>query len=124
MIKELKEFLFRGNILDLAVAVVVGAAFNAIVTSLVKDVITPIIGMLFGQADFTSITLGSIMIGNFIQAVFNFLIVGTTLFFVVKAANFAMNSHKKEEEEKVEAAPAAPTSEELLTEIRDLLAKK
>ncbi|MDO4432406.1 MAG: large conductance mechanosensitive channel protein MscL [Aerococcaceae bacterium] len=118
MLKDLKAFLLRGNILDLAVAVVIGGAFGAIVASFVADIVTPIIGMIFGQPDFSAIKLGSIMIGNFINAVINFLIIGTTLFFVVKAAEKAMP--KKVEEP---AAPAGPTQEELLAEIRDLLAK-
>jgi large conductance mechanosensitive channel len=120
MIKELKEFLFRGNVLDLAVAVVIGAAFNTIVTSLVSDIITPIIGMIFGQPDFSSITIGSIAIGNFINAIINFLIIGTVLFFVVKGANATLTFGKKNEE----VEESHPTQEELLTEIRDLLAKK
>lgn len=121
MIKELKDFLFKGNVLDLAVAVIIGAAFGAVVTSLVKDVITPIIGMIIGQPDFSAIKLGSIAVGNFINAIVNFLIVGTVLFFIVKAANKAMSFGKKAE---VEVEDAAPTQEELLAEIRDLLANK
>lgn len=122
MIKELKDFLFKGNVLDLAVAVIIGAAFGAVVTSLVKDVITPIIGMIIGTPNFSDIKLGSIAVGNFINAVVNFLIVGTVLFFIVKAANAAMSLGKKAEVE-VEEDPA-PTQEELLAEIRDLLANK
>lgn len=116
MIKELKDFLFKGNIVDLAVAVIIGGAFGAIVTSLVADIITPIIGMVIGQPDFSGIMIGSIAIGKFINAVVNFLIVGTVLFFIVKAANKAMKTP--------EEAPAGPSQEELLAEIRDLLAKK
>lgn len=113
MIKELKAFLFRGNLLDLAVAVVIGAAFKAIVDSLVADIITPIIGLLFGTPDFKGITLfDSIMIGNFINAVVNFLIIGTVLFFVVKAANIAMPKKKEEE-----PAPAGPSEVDLLQDI-------
>lgn len=123
MIKELKEFLFKGNVLDLAVAVVIGAAFKTIIDSLVADVITPLIGLLFGTPDFSSIKLfNAILIGNFINAVVNFLIVGTVLFFVVKAANKAMSFNKKEEIE--EEVIAGPSQEELLIQIRDLLAKK
>lgn len=120
MIKELKAFLFRGNVLDLAVAVVIGAAFKAIVNSLVADIITPIIGLVFGQPDFSAITLfGSIMVGNFINAVVNFLIIGTVLFFVVKGANAAMP--KKVEEP---AAPAGPSETDLLQDILAELKKK
>ncbi|EFQ56737.1 large conductance mechanosensitive channel protein MscL [Streptococcus downei] len=125
MIKELKEFLFKGDVLDLAVAVVIGAAFNAIVTSLVSDVITPVIlnpiVNALGVKNIAELSWNGIAYGSFLAAVLNFLIVGTTLFFVVKAANTAMKRGKKEE---VEEAPVAPTQEELLAEIRDLLAKE
>lgn len=125
MIKELKEFLFKGDVLDLAVAVVIGAAFNAIVTSLVSDVITPVIlnpiVNALGVKNIAELSWNGIAYGSFLAAVLNFLIVGTTLFFVVKAANTAMKRDKKEE---VEEAPVAPTQEELLAEIRDLLAKE
>lgn len=119
MIKELKSFLFKGNVLDLAVAVVIGAAFKAIVDSLVADIIMPVVGLLFGQPDFSSITLfGSVMVGNFINAIVNFLIVGTVLFFVVKAANIAMP--KKEEP----VAPAGPSEVDLLQDILKELKNK
>ncbi|MBO4725177.1 MAG: large conductance mechanosensitive channel protein MscL [Firmicutes bacterium] len=128
MIKEFKEFIMRGNVMDLAVAVIIGGAFTAIVTSLVDDVIGPIIGMICGGIDFSgiSITVGSaeLMIGNFIQAIINFLLVALCVFWMIKAVNKAMNLKKKPEEEPAEEEPAAPTTEELLTEIRDLLAKK
>lgn len=124
MIKELKEFLFKGDVLDLAVAVVVGAAFNAIITSLVEDLITPLllnpILNAVGVDNIAELTWQGISYGSFIAAVINFLIVGITLFFVVKAANTALKRGKKEEEVVEEAAP---TQEELLAEIRDLLAK-
>ena len=128
MIKEFKEFIMRGNVMDLAVAVIIGGAFTAIVTSLVDDVIGPIIGMICGGIDFSgiSITVGSaeLMIGNFIQAIINFLLVALCVFWMVKAVNKASNLRKKPEEEPAEEEPAAPTTEELLTEIRDILAKK
>ena len=87
LIKEFKEFAMKGNVLDLAIAVVIGGAFGAIVTSVVEDVITPIIGAIFGQPDFSSIKLGPIMVGNFINAVVNFLIIAVCLFAVLKAVN-------------------------------------
>ena len=125
MIKELKEFLFKANVLDLAVAVVIGAAFNAIVTSLVKDVITPLfLNPALKAADVEKISELSwhgVAYGSFLSAVINFLIVGTTLFFIVKAANAASAFGKKQDEVEEEAAP---TQEELLTEIRDLLKEK
>ncbi|MDV5977365.1 UNVERIFIED_CONTAM: large conductance mechanosensitive channel protein MscL [Streptococcus canis] len=124
MIKELKAFLFRGNIIDLAVAVIIGGAFGAIVTSFVNDIITPLILNPALKAakveNITQLTWNGIKYGNFLGAVINFLIIGTSLFFVVKAAEKAMP--KKQEEEVVEVT--TPTQEELLTEIRDLLAKK
>ena len=108
MVKEFKEFIMRGNVMDMAVGVIVGGAFGAIVTSLVDDVIGPVIGMICGGIDFSglSITVGSanLMIGNFIQAVVNFLIVAACLFAVIKAFNKAASKLKKPE------APAAPTT--------------
>ena len=126
MIKELKDFLFRGNILDLAVAVIFGAAFNAIITSLVGDIITPLILnpalKAAGVEKIADLAWNGVAYGSFLSAVLNFLIVGTTLFFIVKAANKAMSLSNKEEEAADE--PAGPTQEELLAEIRDLLANK
>ena len=120
MLKEFRDFIMRGNVLDLAVAVIIGLAFGAIITSLVNDIIMPIVGMLLGGIDFTamSITVGSaqIMYGNFIQAIVNFLIIALALFLIIKAANTVMRK------KAVEAPPPTPTREEiLLTEIRDLL---
>lgn len=124
MIKELKEFLFKGNVLDLAVAVVIGAAFKAIIDSLVADVITPLILnpvlKAAGVENIAQLAWNGVKYGSFLAAVINFLIVGTTLFFVVKAANKAMSYKKTTEEEVV----AGPTQEELLVQIRDLLANK
>lgn len=122
MIKELKEFLFKGNVLDLAVAVILGAAFNAIITSLVKDVITPLILnpvlKAAGVSNIAQLSWNGVAYGNFLSAVINFLIVGTTLFFIVKAANKVM-AKKPAEEEIIEVVE--PTQEQLLAEIRDLL---
>lgn len=125
MIKELKEFLFKGNVLDLAVAVILGAAFNAIITSLVKDVITPLILnpvlKAAGVSNIAQLSWNGVAYGNFLSAVINFLIVGTTLFFIVKAANKVM-AKKPAEEEIIKVVE--PTQEQLLAEIRDLLANK
>ena len=125
MIKELKEFLFKGNVLDLAVAVILGAAFNAIITSLVKDVITPLILnpvlKAAGVSNIAQLSWNGVAYGNFLSAVINFLIVGTTLFFIVKAANKVM-AKKPAEEEIIEVVE--PTQEQLLAEIRDLLVNK
>lgn len=121
MIKEFKEFIMRGNVMDLAVAVIIGAAFTAIVNSLVNDIIMPIIGAILGGVDFTSlaITVGdaNITYGNFIQAIINFLLIALVLFLIIRSLNKVI---KKREE--APAAPPEPTTEEkLLTEIRDLL---
>lgn len=123
MWNEFKQFISRGNVLDLAVAVVIGGAFGAVVNSLVNDILMPVIGVIIGGLDFTglAITVGEarIQYGNFIQAIVNFLIIAAALFFVVKSAN-ALTRQKQE-------APAAPPTpspspeERLLTEIRDLL---
>lgn len=122
MLKEFKEFALKGNVLELAIAVIIGAAFNAIVKSLVEDVLTPIIGMVFGQPDFSGIVLaGGIKLGLFINSIVNFLIVAFVLFVVVKGMNIAREKMKKEEAE--EAAPEVDAKEELLKEIRDLLKK-
>ncbi|MGT2801918.1 large conductance mechanosensitive channel [Streptococcus henryi] len=125
MIKELKEFLFKGNVLDLAVAVVMGAAFNAIITSLVGDIITPLILNPALKAanveNIADLVWNGVKYGSFLSAIINFIIVGTTLFFVVKAANHAISIGKKEEEVVEEEGPS---QEELLAEIRDLLANK
>ena len=126
MLKDLKAFLLRGNVVDLAVAVVIGAAFGAIVTSLVNDIITPLIlkpAMKAAGVDkIANLSWNGVAYGSFLSAVINFLVVGTVLFFVVKAAEKAQNLGKKEE--AVEEEAPAPTQEELLTEIRDLLANK
>lgn len=121
MVQEFKSFAMRGNVLDLAVGVIIGGAFGTIVNSLVGDVFMPIIGMLTGGINFTglSITIGEAVIayGKFIQAVFVFLITAWALFLVVKGANAL-----KRQEESKPAPPPAPTKEEiLLTEIRDAL---
>ena len=126
MLKELKAFLLRGNVVDLAVAVIIGAAFGAIVTSFVNDIIAPLILnpalKAAGVEKIAELTWNGVAYGSFLSAVINFLVIGTVLFFVVKAAEKAQNLGKKEE--AVEEAAAAPTQEELLAEIRDLLANK
>ena len=86
MISELKAFLFRGDVLALAVAVIIAGAFQKIIDSLVADVIMPIIGTIFGSPDFSSIKIGEVLIGNFLNALINFVIIGTVLFMLIKAA--------------------------------------
>ena len=133
-IAEFKAFIARGSVVDLAVAVIIGAAFGGIVTSLVKDVLNPIIGVFLGGVDFTNIfiplngkhydtldlarTAGAptVNIGLFINAIIQFLIIAFVIFWVIKAVS-RLNRHKPEV-----AAPAPPSKTEvLLTEIRDLL---
>lgn len=117
MLQEFKAFIAKGNVLDLAVAVIMGGAFGAIVTSFVNDIIMPIIGAILGGTDFTTlaITVGdaNITYGNFIQAIVNFLIIAFVIFMIVRTANNA--------KEEAPPPPAGPSSEDLLTEIRDLL---
>ena len=129
---EFKEFISRGDVVSMAVGIIVGSTFTAIVNSLVKDIITPFIGVLMGGANFGELcwTIGEaqIMYGSFIQAVINFLITAFVLFCVVKAMNTMKKlSEKKEEEEAKPEEPAAPAPVPedivLLTEIRDLLKK-
>ncbi len=123
MIQEFKAFIAKGNVLDLAVAVIIGGAFGAIVTSLVNDIIMPLIGVILGGTDFTTLAItvkdASITYGNFIQAIINFLIIAFVIFMIVRTAN---NAKKKEEEKP--AAPKGPSTEDLLIEIRDLLKAK
>ena len=125
---EFKEFISRGNVIDLAVGVIIGGAFTSIVNSLVKDVIMPFIGWIFGGIDFTSlkyvITPGTeeipeaaIYYGNFIQNVVNFLLVAFTIFCMVRI----INKFRRKKEEAPKAPPAPSKEEVLLTEIRDLL---
>ena len=122
-LEEFKTFALRGNVIDLAVAVVIGAAFGKIVSSLVDTIITPVIGMLLGGVNFSSLalTIGdtAIAYGAFMQSIVDFVIIAFVIFAAVKG----MNTLKKKEE-AAPAAPPEPTQEEkLLTEIRDLLKK-
>jgi len=125
MVKEFRDFILRGNVIDLAVAVVIGGAFGAIVNSLVNDILMPIIGILLGGIDFSSLSIqvgsATVTYGNFIQAVINFLLIGLALFFVVKSVNQLQSLTQKEAEAAEPAAP--PEDVQLLREIRDLLQK-
>jgi large conductance mechanosensitive channel len=122
--KEFRAFIMKGNVIDLAVAVIIGAAFGAIITSLVNDIIMPLIGVLMGGIDFSSLSIqvgsATIAYGKFIQTVVNFVIIGFALFLVIRSVNKL--------QPKKEAAPAAPPEPpadvKLLTEIRDLLKKQ
>lgn len=130
MMKEFKEFAMKGNVVDMAVGIIIGAAFGKIVTSLVADVIMPPIGLLVGGINFTDIkfvlkdAVGTdpavtMNFGNFLQVVFDFIIVAFAIFLMIKAMN-----HFRKKQEAAPAAPPEPTTDQkLLTEIRDLLKK-
>ncbi len=140
MLKEFQDFIAKGNVMDMAVGIIIGAAFTAIVTSLVGDLINPIIGLFTGGVDFTNnyavlsgdVAAGSSLetaresgasvfaYGAFIMAVINFLIIAWVVFLLVKMVNRIKDAAAKEEEAAPEE-PAGPTQEELLTEIRDAL---
>jgi large conductance mechanosensitive channel len=119
-VSEFKEFISKGNVLDLAVGVIIGGAFGKIVSSLTDDVIMPIVGLIGGKPDFSAIHLGPIKVGLFLNAVVGFFILAVIIFMIVKGAN----SIKKKPVEVV-AAPATPppptTDQQLLMEIRDAL---
>lgn len=105
MLKGFRDFILRGNVLDMAVGIIIGGAFGTVVTSLVKDVFTPFIGSLVGKEDFSAIKAGPILIGNFLNAVIAFIMVAAAVyFFIVVPANAVMARIKKPE------APAAPTT--------------
>lgn len=124
MLKEFRDFINRGSVIDLAVAVIIGIAFGAIITSLVNDIIMPLIGLILGGLNFAGLAIqvgqASIAYGKFIQAIVNFLIIAFVLFMLIRALN--------KMQPKKEAAPAAPPGPpadvKLLTEIRDLLKKQ
>lgn len=128
---EFKDFAMRGNVVDMAVGIVIGAAFGKIVSSFVADVVMPPIGLMVGGVDFSKLAITlqeasaeaeavTMNYGAFLQNVFDFLIVAFAIFMVIKG----MNSMKKEEEAEPEADPEPSTEEVLLTEIRDLLSKQ
>jgi len=127
--KEFKEFAMKGNVIDMAVGVIIGAAFGKIISSLVEDVIMPPLGKVIGGVNFTDLAVNLGMgpdgktevlwkYGNFLQIVFQFLIVAMVLFMVIRTLN------KLKKPDPAAPAPTAPRQEVLLTEIRDLLAKK
>ena len=141
MIQEFKDFIAKGNVMDMAVGIIIGAAFTTIVKSLVDGILMPIVGYFLGGVDFTNIftVLGDgefaslaaaeeagaavIKWGVFINAVIAFLIVAWILFMIIRSMNKLKEAASKEEEAAAEETPAGPTQEELLAEIRDLLAK-
>ncbi len=145
MIQEFKKFIAKGNVMDMAVGIIIGAAFTAIVTSLVGDLINPIIGLVSGGVDFTNnyaVLAGDVPAGSsleaareagasifaygaFIMAVINFLIIAFVVFMLVKSVNRIKEAaEQKEEEAVVDEAPKGPTELEVLLEIRDALQKQ
>jgi large conductance mechanosensitive channel len=119
MLKEFKEFAMRGNVVDMAVGIIIGAAFGKIVSSLVSDVIMPPVGVIMGSVLGEGEGAATLNYGMFIDTVINFLIVALAVFFLIKG----INSLKRKEEEKPAEPPKPSAEEALLTEIRDLLAK-
>ena len=126
MLKELKDFLLRGNVVDLAVGVIIATAFGAIINSFVNDIITPLLLNPALEAanvqNIAELAWNGVTYGKFLSAVINFVVVGTVLFFMVKGIEKAQNLRKKEE--VAEEAPAGPTELEVLQEIKALLEKK
>ena len=124
MLKDLKDFLLRGNVVDLAVGVIIATAFGAIINSFVNDIITPLLLNPALEAanvkNIAELAWNGVTYGKFLSAVINFVVIGTVLFFMIKAIEKAQNLRKKEE---VEAAPAGPTELEVLQEIKALLEK-
>jgi large conductance mechanosensitive channel len=123
MVAEFRQFIAKGNVIDLAVAVILGAAFTAIVTSLTNDILMPLIGLILGGVDFTTLAIqvdeATIAYGLFIQAVINFLLIALVLFLMVRSFNKMQELWKKEQ---AAGPPPTPSDEvKLLTEIRDLL---
>lgn len=126
LVKEFKEFAMRGNVMDMAVGVIIGGAFGKIVSSLVDDVIMPVIGVITGGIDFSDLSVkvgeATIKYGSFVQNIIDFLIIAFCIFLMIKGMN-ALS--KKKKEEPAPEAPAEPSNEEkLLSEIRDLLKNK
>lgn len=127
MLKEFKEFISKGNVMDMAVGIIIGGAFTAIVTALVDNIITPLLGIITGGVSFAErvVTVGtaSIQYGLFIDAIIKFLLVAWVLFLIIKALNKAKAAVVKEEEPEPEAPAEKPADIVLLEEIRDLLKK-
>lgn len=141
MLIEFRNFIMRGNVLELAVAVIVAGAFSAVVASFTNDIIMPPLGLALGNVDFTELAItlqqaemdanGNVIAepvklryGMFIQKVVDFIIIAFIIFMIIRTYNKIRDLRKKEVESPVETSPPAPSSEELLTEIRDLLKKQ
>jgi large conductance mechanosensitive channel len=123
MLEEFRQFINRGNVIDLALAVIIGGAFGAIINSLIDDIIMPLVGLLLGGVDLTQLSLqvgeAVVAYGHFIQAVVNFVVISGAVFFAVRSYN-----KLREEEEEREAPPEPSAEAQLLTEIRDLLKER
>jgi large conductance mechanosensitive channel len=139
--KEFKEFILKGNIIDMAVGVIIGGAFSKIVTSLVNDILMPVLGAFTGGVNFNTLKYvinpevwengvkikeeAAIYYGSFLQNILDFLIIGICMFFMIKAvAMLSSKLRRKEEADQEAPAPTGPSTEELLSEIRDLLKEK
>lgn len=126
MIQEFKDFIARGNVMDMAVGIIMGAAFTAIVTSLVDDLVNPLIGLVIGGVDFSGMSFGfgdaQFLYGNFINAVIKFIIIAWVVFLLVKGVN-AMKDAAEGEKEEAPAEDPGPSELDVLKEIRDSLAK-
>ena len=123
MLEEFKKFALKGNVLDLAVGVIIGGAFGKIVTSLVNNIMTPILELIIGNKKFTGLVIPNtnIKYGLFIQSVIDFLIISVSIFFFIKLINKLTSWKKEEIEEKEAPIPVLTPQEQLLVEIRDLL---
>jgi len=127
MLKGFKAFLFRGNVLDLATAVIIGAAFNSVIKSLVEDIFTPLLGMLGGLPDFSSWKVGPLMLGSFVNSVLSFLFTAAVIYFVLVAPAEALKNTAKEKQiaETLDKATETPPEEiQLLRRIVELLEKE
>jgi large conductance mechanosensitive channel len=126
MIQEFKDFIAKGNVMDMAVGIIMGAAFTAIVTSLVDDLVNPLIGLFIGGVDFSGMSIGvgdaQFLYGNFINAVIKFIIIAWVVFLLVKGVNRMKDMAEKEEEAPAEEDPG-PSELDILKEIRDSLAR-
>ena len=118
MFQGFKNFVARGNVIDLAVGVIIGAAFGEIVNSLVKDLLAPLIGVVGGQPDFSAVTLGPLKVGNFLNALVSFLLKAAGLYYLIVVPFMRFTSHL------APPPPAPSATETLLTDIRDLLKKE
>jgi large conductance mechanosensitive channel len=128
MWKEFKEFINRGDVVELAVAVIIAGAFGAIISSLVNDIIMPLVGVVLGGVDFSSLSIqvgeATVLYGSFIQAIVDFLIITLVLFLIIRGYNKLQAAREQEAKEEPPAPPEPSPEEKLLAEIRDLLKAK